>query len=202
MNRPDIALIGDINTYSPDDILCFAGLSRQDDIDLIIGGPPCQAFSPAGRRNGFHDDRGNVFLTYLDTALNLRPKYLAIENVRGLLSSPIKHRRHYLWGSSYPPLSYDEVPGGALYLILSLITQAKYGYSFNLYNAANFGSPQNREGVVIICSRDGKKPPFLVPTHSATGSYGLPQWRTFREVTHTISSYSHINFPEKRLNFY
>lgn len=202
LNKPDVALIGDINAYSPDEILHFAGLSRQDDVDLIIGGPPCQAFSTAGRRNGFNDERGNVFLTYLDIALNIRPKFFVIENVRGLLSSPLKHRPHYLRGDTYPELSFDEMPGGALYLVLDLIKQAGYGYSFHLYSAANFGSPQIRERVVIICSRDGKKPPFLTPTHAENGEYDLPKWKTFRDATLDLTIHTHINFPEKRLKFY
>ncbi len=202
LNRPEIALIGDINTYSADEVLHFAGLSRYDDIDLIIGGPPCQAFSTAGRRNGFNDERGNVFLTYLSIALNIRPKFLVIENVRGLLSSPLEHRPHHLRGTTYPELSFDEMAGGALYLVLNLIQQASYGYSFHLYNAANFGSPQIRERVVIVCSRDGRKPPFLTPTHSASGEHGLSAWKTFRDATRGLTSHTHINFPEKRLKFY
>ena len=192
LNKPEIALIGDINEYSPDEILRFAGLSRADDVDLIIGGPPCQAFSTAGRRNGFNDHRGNVFLTYLDIALNIRPKFLVIENVRGLLSAPMNHRPHHMRGIGYPDLACDERPGGALYFILSIIQQSGYAYSFNLYNAANFGSPQIRERVVIICSRDGKRPPFLEPTHAEDGAYGLRTWKTFRDVTHDLKNHQHI----------
>jgi DNA (cytosine-5)-methyltransferase 1 len=92
-NRPNTALIGDINAYKPRDILEYAGISA-DDIDLMVGGPPCQAFSTAGSRRGFNDERGNVFLTYIDLILALRPKYAVIENVRGLLSAPLKHRPH------------------------------------------------------------------------------------------------------------
>lgn len=202
LNKPDIALIGDITNYTPDEILRFAGLTRADDVDLIVGGPPCQAFSTAGKRNGFNDRRGNVFLTYLDTALNIRPKYFVIENVRGLLSCPMSHRPHEMRGPDYPDLSLDEMPGGALYFVLSAIRKAGYSYSFNLYNAANFGSPQIRERVVIVCSRNGMKPPFLVPTHSESGEHGLMRWRTFRDVTSNLAVHHHINFPEKRLTYY
>ncbi|RRR69936.1 MAG: DNA cytosine methyltransferase [Candidatus Viridilinea halotolerans] len=202
LNRPNMALIGDITAYSPDEVLQFAGISRTDDIDLIVGGPPCQAFSTAGKRNGFNDQRGNVFLTYLDLVLNLKPKFFIIENVRGLLSCPMKHRPHTLRGPEYPDLTLDELPGGALYFILDTISKAGYAYSFNLYNAANFGTPQVRERVVIICSRDGRRPPYLQPTHAQDGAHGLPAWRTFRDATQGIASHHHINFPEKRLVFY
>lgn len=202
LNKPDMALIGDINNYSADDVLHYAGLTRNDDVDLIMGGPPCQAFSTAGKRNGFNDDRGNAFLTYLDIALNIRPKVLVIENVRGLLSCPMTHRPHDMRGDSYPDLTLDELPGGALNFVLNRLEHAGYNYSFNLYNAANFGTPQSRERVIIICCRDGTKPPFLVPTHSENGTYGLKKWRTFRQATKGLVEHTHLNFPEKRLVYY
>ncbi|MFA6000872.1 MAG: DNA cytosine methyltransferase [Thermoleophilia bacterium] len=202
LNKPDIALIGDITQYSPDEILNYSGLSRSDDVDLIFGGPPCQAFSTAGKRSGFNDLRGNVFLTYLDIALNIHPRFIVIENVRGLLSCPMKHRPHGMRGSEYPDLTLDELSGGALNFILSIIEMAGYSYSFNLYNAANFGTPQNRERIVIICSRNGEKPPFLRPTHSENGEYGLKRWKTFRQATKGLINHHHINFPEKRLAYY
>lgn len=202
LNRPEMALISDITNYTPDDILRFAGLTRNDDVDLIFGGPPCQAFSTAGRRNGFNDRRGNVFLTYLDIVLDIKPKYFVIENVRGLLSCPMSHRPHDMRGPDYPDLAYDELPGGALFFVLNSIQKAGYAYSFNLYNAANFGSPQIRERVVIICSRDGKKPPFLTPTHSDGEKLGLKKWRTFRDATADIKKHRYIHFPEKRLVYY
>lgn len=202
LNKPDTALIGDINAYQPDEILDFAGLDRKDDIGVIVGGPPCQAFSSAGKRKGLSDERGNIFITYLDIALDLRPKFIVIENVRGLLSCPMKHRPHSKRGSSFPELGLDELPGGALNFILSMIRKGGYAYSFNLYNAANFGSPQVRERVVIICSRDGEKPPYLKPTHSEDGAYGLAKWRTFKQAVEGIKEHHHINFPEKRLRYY
>lgn len=202
LNRPGMALIGDINEYRPDEILNFAGLTRSDDIDLIIGGPPCQAFSTAGKRNGFNDDRGNAFITYLDVALDLRPKFIVIENVRGLLSCPMNHRPHDMRGVDFPQLGLDELPGGALNFILSMISKAGYAYSFNLYNTANFGTPQVRERVVIICSRDGSKPPYLTPTHAEDGRHGLKKWRTFRQATKGLEQHHHLTFPEKRLRYY
>lgn len=202
LNRPNTALLGDINDYESEDIRKAARLTKDDEIDLIVGGPPCQAFSTAGKRKAFNDNRGNVFLKYLDLALSLKPKYIVIENVRGLLSCPLIHRPHNQRGAEYPELIEDELKGGALNFIVSILRKFGYAYSFNLYNAANFGTPQTRERVIIICSRDGKTPPFLVPTNSENGEYGLPKWKTFKSCIKNISQHDHLNFPEKRLKYY
>lgn len=202
INKPSVALLGDINQYTADDILNAAKIPKDTEIDLMIGGPPCQAFSTAGKRKAFQDDRGNVFLKYIELALELKPKYFIIENVRGLLSCPLDHRPHSERGDGYPDLKEDELKGGALNFILSRLQHSGYSYSFNLYNSANFGTPQSRERVIIICSRDGKKPPYLSPTHSENGEFGLPVWRTIREKLQGIEHHDHLNFPEKRLKYY
>ncbi|MBE9189826.1 DNA cytosine methyltransferase [Gloeocapsopsis crepidinum LEGE 06123] len=203
-NRPDIALIGDIRDYSATAIREKAGLSSEEEIDVIVGGPPCQAFSSAGKRQGFNDERGNVFLTFIDLIVELKPRFAVIENVRGLLSAPLKHRPHEMRGNNYPSLSQDEQRGGALLFITRKLKEAGYSVSFNLYNAANFGSPQQRERVVIACSRDGEKLPYLTPTHSEKGLYGLPHWRTLRDALEALPKDGHhfIKFPEKRLKYY
>lgn len=203
-NHSDSALIGDISEYNASKIRAFAGLGAKDDIDLIVGGPPCQAFSTAGKREGFQDHRGNVFLTFIDRILELRPKYAVIENVRGLLSAPLSHRPHERRGLGFPPLTPEEDKGGALRHILHLLTAAGYGVSFNLYNAANFGSPQKRERVILVCSRDGQKLPYLAPTHSESGDFNLPKWCTVRNALAGMKGVKHlfVPFPEKRLKYY
>lgn len=203
-NKPGIALIGDIRDYTPDEVKKIAGLAETDEIDLIAGGPPCQAFSTAGKRQAFEDERGNVFLTFIDLIIALKPRFAVIENVRGLLSAPLKHRPHTERGEDFPPLNIDEQRGGALCHILGKLEAANYGVSFNLYNAANFGTPQKRERVVLICSRDGKKVPYLEPTHSESGAYQLPKWKTFKEAVKKLNGiqHHHVNFPEKRLKYY
>lgn len=201
LNRPNTALLSDINDYSAEQILQAAQLSAEE-VDLIVGGPPCQAFSTAGKRKAFNDDRGNAFLKYIDLALAIRPRLIVIENVRGLLSCPMDHRPHDQRGPEFPDLSQDEMKGGALNFVLSKLQLAGYTCSFNLYSAANFGTPQIRERVIIICSRDGVQAPFLTPTHSENGELGLPRWRTFREAVQGIKHHDHLNFPEKRLKYY
>lgn len=193
-NRPNIALIGDINQYSAEDILKLAKIPKGRKIDVIFGGPPCQAFSTAGNRRGFDDERGNVFLQYIKIVSELKPRYVVIENVRGLLSTP------YPCGDLTTP-----VKGGALCVIIERLKQAGYTISFNLYNAANYGAPQIRERVVIIGKLGNEKVPFLYPTNSNISKYNLPDWNTLGmalEGIENIKEHHHINFPENRLKFY
>lgn len=193
-NEPDMALIGDINKYDPEEILRLAKIPEGRKIDVIFGGPPCQAFSTAGARRALDDDRGNVFLRYIEVVKKIRPSYVVIENVRGLLSAP------------YPYKDIEEpIKGGALCIIMDRLKEAGYTISFELYNAANFGAPQIRERVVMIGKLDGEKMPYLSPTHSEDGSYGLPKWETLQDAVNTLEKdvkHHYIEFPENRLRFY
>ena len=202
-NRPDVALLGDISQYTSAQILSAAGLEKGDDVDIITGGPPCQAFSTAGARRGFNDARGNVFLQYIDVIAQIMPRYAVIENVRGLLSAPLNHRPHSERHEAWTPADVER-PGGALLHVVDRLRQCGYTITFNLYNAANFGVPQARERVIIICSRDATAVPHLMPTHSETGLYGLPLWLTLRDAIGDMREVKHEHgaFPEDRLRFY
>ncbi len=202
-NRPEVGLIGDIWGYSADQIRASAGLRPNDRLDVMVGGPPCQAFSTAGARRGFKDQRGNAFLRYVELILELRPQYAVIENVRGLLSAPMSHVPHEERGDNWRP-STEESRGGALLHVLEVLQRGGYSVTFNLYNAANFGVPQQRERVIMICCLGGKEVPHLMPTHSEGGSFGLPRWRTLREALAGLptSPCDHLRFPEDRLRFY
>jgi DNA (cytosine-5)-methyltransferase 1 len=193
----------DIRELSPE-ILRNDLKIETEELFAIVGGPPCQAFSTAGRRLGLNDERGNVFLHFINLITELRPKYAIFENVRGILSAALLHRPHSERGGAYPSLSAEERPGGALLHILEMLESHGYEPTFNLYNTANFGIPQARERVIFFVSRAGDPIPYMRPTHSKDGSDGLPRWRTFRDVTAQISESSVTSgkFPESRLQYY
>lgn len=193
-NEPQMALIGDINNYDADEILRLAKIPAGRKVDVIFGGPPCQAFSTAGARRALDDERGNVFLRYIDVVETIKPTYVVIENVRGLLSAP------YPYGDILEPIK-----GGALCVILDRLNAAGYTVSFELYNAANFGAPQIRERVVMIGKLGKEKVPYLSPTNSEDESFGLAKWRTLKDAfsnLESISEHHYIEFPEKRLKYY
>ena len=98
-------------------------------VDIICGGFPCQAFSIAGNRRGFEDTRGTLFFEIARFASILRPKYLLLENVKGLLN-------------------HD---GGATFeTILGALDELGYNVEWQILNSKDFGVPQNRERVFII----------------------------------------------------
>lgn len=104
-------------------------IRRFGSVDVICGGFPCQAFSIAGHRRGFEDTRGTLFFEICRFASILRPKYLFLENVRGLLN-------------------HD---GGATFeTIIRTLDELGYDVEWQVLNSKNFGVPQNRERVFII----------------------------------------------------
>ena len=79
-NRPELKLYdGDIRDLTATQLMKDLNIER-DELFAIVGGPPCQAFSTAGKRLGLNDDRGNVFLHFITIIRELRPKYIVIEN--------------------------------------------------------------------------------------------------------------------------
>jgi len=112
------------------------------EFDVLCAGFPCQAFSKAGHRRGFSDDRGNLFFSICRIAEARSPQYMLLENVRNLAS----HDSGNTWRvirESVESLGYSTY---AEPLIL---------------NARDFGVPQNRERVIILCKRSdlGQLPP-------------------------------------------
>ena len=98
-------------------------------VDIICGGFPCQAFSIAGNRRGFEDTRGTLFFEITRFASIIRPRYLFLENVKGLLN----HEN-----------------GITFETIISTLDELGYDVEWQVLNSKDFGVPQNRERVFII----------------------------------------------------
>lgn len=192
-NKPTLPLIqDDIRNYSGTDLLERAGL-KKGELFLLCGGPPCQAFSTAGKRRGLEDERGNVFLKFISLIGEMQPKYFLIENVRGLLSA------------AYNPAQLSEKPaekGSALAYILYEIEKLGYAYSFTLYDAANYGVPQHRERVIILGSREGYRLPHIPPTHNEYGTEGLKPWVSLRDAVQGLTCCTSGKIPDKRKPYY
>ena len=158
----------DIATLSVERFLEETGIDR-DEVDVIVGGPPCQSFSTAGRRQSVQDPRGTLLWHYLRFIEALRPKFFLMENVRGLLSAALVHRpiaeRPEKGG---PPLTEEEMPGSVVRLFakdLQAIPGTPYHMDCFEVNAVNYGAPQLRERALFVGNRFGLKVDFPNPTH-------------------------------------
>lgn len=118
--REDEWYAGDIRTVEPWDL---------PEADCYCGGFPCQAFSIAGKRGGFDDTRGTLFFEIMRIARVRKPKYLFLENVKGLFS----HDGGRTFGT-----------------ILKALWECGYDAEWQVCNSKDFGVPQNRERVFII----------------------------------------------------
>jgi len=202
LNKPELGLIGDIRNYDVEQILEYAGLDNAEQVDVIVGGPPCQAFSTAGKRLGFADERGNVFLKFIDVIEEIRPKYFVMENVRGLMSSVLQIPIRDEIIDNIPDELLKAKGSSLLYIILRL-ERAGYNINFDLYNAANYGTPQKRERIVIIGTLDDEKVPLLEPTHSEKPWGNLNSWVNISEVINDLgNNLEHINYSQERASYY
>jgi len=127
-----------------------------DRFDFIIGGPPCQTFSAAGRRAGgilgTNDERGNLFAEYVRLLLCLKPRGFLFENVYGITGAE---------------------NGAAWKEIQKAFSGAGYRVSCRILDAADYGVPQHRERLLIVGVQEGMFE-FPRPTHGPDSPGGRP----------------------------
>ncbi len=123
-----------------------ANLPRPGEVDLVAGGPPCQGFSGYNRHRHAEDPRNSLVESFLDVVEHLKPRYVLMENVPGMLS-----------------LDKGRVPTLLLAALETLGYQARLG----ILQAGYYGVPQNRWRVFIVAASSGSTlPEFPQPVHS------------------------------------
>jgi DNA (cytosine-5)-methyltransferase 1 len=166
LNHPDVAMFeGDIKDLTG---RAIRNRTKYDStrLDLLVGGPPCQAYSTVGKRL-LEDPRAQLFREYFRLLKELKPRMFIYENVRGLLS----------------------MEGGELFdNIVRLFATLDYKIQAVVVNAADYGVPQTRERVILIGTSEGLMFEYPEPSHcspdaprSASGRQ-LPPWRTLRDA--------------------
>ncbi len=173
-NFKDSAMLGDdICEITPEDIKNWKGIYGQ--IDVLIGGPPCQGFSLAGKRDP-NDLRNQLYQYYVKIVSEIKPKVFVMENVRLLTSMKDSKGRLFI----------DQ--------IRKAFESAGYALSLNEVNAQEYGVPQSRERIIIVGVRNdegGNDFSFPMPTHTekdqsyqlSFNTVDIETYRTFRDAT-------------------
>jgi DNA (cytosine-5)-methyltransferase 1 len=200
-NRPDLQVFnGSITELNGNDIRKSCGLSKDEAIPLLAGGPPCQAFSVFGNRLGIEDARGQLVFEFIRLVKELRPEYFLMENVRGLLSMSIIPKS---LKDKYKTADVEKdyfKNGSLLQKIFDEFKKIGYNADCFVVNSVNYGAPQIRERMLIIGNKNGKKLEFPKPSHSNRPEDLLPPFKTLGEVIGPNSDFQDDREPEV-LNF-
>ena len=144
LNHPETKFVaGPIQNLSASQILSDLSINKGE-LDCIIGGPPCQAFSVYNHQRGMHDERSGLFREYLRLIAGLLPKYVVIENVPGITSVE---------------------DGFAVKEIKQRLMQLGYNVETALLRAEAYGVAQERRRLFFIGNRINAEIVFPLPTH-------------------------------------
>ena len=135
------------------------------DVDLLVGGTPCQSFSVAGLRKGLDDPRGSLMLVYLALARRYRPRWLVWENVPGVLSA-------------------DD--GRAFGSLLGGLAELGYGFAYRVLDAQYFGLAQRRQRVFVVgCLGDWRRAAAVLFERESLSGHPAPR-REAGQVAPTV----------------
>jgi DNA (cytosine-5)-methyltransferase 1 len=148
-------LLGPIQDFSVGQICQAAGVTPGE-LSVLLGGPPCQAYSVYNHQRGMHDARATLFREYLRVVEGMKPEWIVIENVTGLTS----------------------IAGGSVVdAIKTELNKLGYDVRWRILRAEEYGVPQERRRIVFIGNRLGLPILFPEPTHGAQDS-GLEPFTT------------------------
>jgi len=153
-------------------------LSGENEIDLIVGGPPCQSFSSSGKQLSVLDPRGALLREFYRFIEEIQPKMFLFENVRGLVTARDK----------------KGVPGGVITDLIHILEEIGYSVRAGLLNSADYGSYQRRVRCFLIGSKKGLAPLFPEPTHSKEENLLSQKWLTLRDFLNRYEDTDETNY--------
>jgi len=162
------AVEGDIRSLIDNDPSCDFLLKaadvKRENVFAVVGGPPCQAYSTAGKRKGEEDERGQLYQQFIHVVNSIKPRFFIMENVKGLMSMLVDKDT-----SSEKHL---------LDIILKEFKRMGYHTVYGILDAVHYGTPQFRERLVIIGSRDNEAIYLPMPTHFHFHQNADMRWKT------------------------
>ncbi|MBD9211021.1 MAG: DNA cytosine methyltransferase [Ruminococcaceae bacterium] len=164
-NRKTIVYEGDIKEFAPEQLLKDLGYNPGE-VDLLFGGPPCQAFSQIGKQQSLLDERGLLLFQMVRYAKVIQPRAIMIEQVKGLLTAKDLSGKR----------------GGVFEQFINELEELDYVPKWRVMLAADYGVPQLRERVFIVATKKPNGFQFPNPTHSKPSEtvnlFNLPPYRT------------------------
>lgn len=169
-NISENIVLGDITKIKSEDIP-----GKKGEVDVVIGGFPCQGFSIANIKRSMEDSRNFLYLELLRVIKDKQPKFFVAENVKGLLSMQ---------------------NGRVISMIIRDFRSLGYSVDYRILNAADYGVPQSRERVIIIGNRIGVTNPFPVKSYGEHDTSILgdvnPKLNPYKTVKETIGFLSDV----------
>ena len=178
LNYPNVKVYcKDIKDFGIHDVEKDFGIECGD-IDLVVGGPPCQAYSTVGKRL-IDDPRGKLFQEYFRVLKEINPKVFLFENVKGLLSMQ---------------------KGELFATIIKLFESLGYTIFWKVLNAVDYGVPQMRERVIIIGTK--LNAPFLFPSPTHYNQFEKSELLPYLTVSDAISDLVFMKSGEARFEYF
>lgn len=204
-NKPKLPVFDySVENVTGNDLLNASNIS-ENEVPLVVGGPPCQAFSVFGNRLGIKDARGQLVFEFIRIVKETRPATFLMENVRGLLSMSIAPNKKELRADESIPKNYFE-KGSLMNQIFSEFNKLGYHVDCFVVNSANYGAPQIRERVLLVGNRYGYKAIFPQPQFSNRPEDNLPPFKTLGDAIDPALGFvdsdpSIMNFSERKLKY-
>jgi DNA (cytosine-5)-methyltransferase 1 len=156
-NHPGVNFLdGPIQNITGEAVLTKAEM-KKGGLDVLAGGPPCQAFSVYNHQRGFHDERSGLFREYIRLVDALEPKVIVMENVTGM--SSLENGR-----------AIDE--------IYNSLGKLNYSIEHKILKAEEYGVPQERRRIIFIGVQPGYVIRWPEQTHNKDGNKGLKKFNT------------------------
>lgn len=192
-NHKDCKLVrGDITKQEIKDKIIQ--LSKENNVNTLIGGIPCQAFSNAGKRDPF-DDRGQLYKDYFNIVDNIKPKICIIENVKGVTS--MKHFDDNINDETRKQIIEDMKKLKKSELIkkykkhifkiidkwVEMFKERGYNVEWRVLKSSDYGAPQHRERMIMIASiLKNNKIVYPEKTHNSDGSNNMKKWVSVKDA--------------------
>lgn len=167
--RNTVVYEGDIKTFTPNQMLDDLHI-QAGEVDLLFGGPPCQAFSQIGKQRSMLDERGELLFEMVRYVKVIQPRAIMIEQVKGLLTAK----------------DLEGKRGGVFEQLIRELELLDYVPKWRIMLAADYGVAQMRERVFIVATKKPNGFQFPDPTNGKQSDmanlFGLPPYKTVGEA--------------------